>query len=84
MSKPIGRPALGRRLHTPAFDAFCAVKGTNCAALAKDHLMSEGHLADLRSGRRLVSPLTAITLAEALGLSSPDAILWPAMQPVAA
>lgn len=77
------RPATGRRLHTPAFDAILAMRGTTCAALAKDLLLSEGHLSDLRSGRRMVTPPTAKALADALNIPSADAILWPA-QAVAA
>lgn len=74
----MARPSTGRRLHTAAFDEICAIRGKTCALLAKELLLSEGHLSDMRAGRRLATPPTAAALAEALNLTSPEAILWPA------
>jgi hypothetical protein len=68
----------GRRLHTPAFDELIRIKGKTCASIAGDLRMSEGHLSDMRAGRRLVSPPVAVLLADHLGLAQPDAFLWPA------
>lgn len=75
----MARPATGRRLHTAAFDELCAIRGKTCASIAKERLMSEGHLSDLRAGRRLVTPPVALTLAEELAITTPEVILWPAM-----
>lgn len=74
----MGRPIAGRRLHTPAFDELVRLKGKTCASIAGDLLMSQGHISDMRAGRRLVTPPVAKTLADHLGLVSADAFLWPA------
>ena len=72
----MARPTNGRRLHAAAFDQFLAVRGKSSATLAKDLLMSQGHISDLRTGRRLATPEVALKLAEYLQIEM-DAILWP-------
>lgn len=73
----MARPTTGRRLHTPAFDEICRREGMTCARIAKDHPITEGHLSDLRSGRRSVTPPVAKLLADVLNVGA-DVILWPA------
>ena len=80
----MGRPATGRRLHTPAFDELVRIKGKTSAALATELMMSQGHISDLRAGRRLVTPPVAKQFADALGLINADALLWPASAVAAA
>jgi plasmid maintenance system antidote protein VapI len=71
------RPRTGRRLHTAAFDELVSRAGTTNAALAREILIGEPHISDLRSGRRLVTPPIAKALAEALDLKTSESILWP-------
>jgi plasmid maintenance system antidote protein VapI len=73
----MARPTNGRRLHAAAFDQFVALRGTSSAALAKELQMSQGHISDLRAGRRLTTPEVATRLTAELDIT-PEAILWPA------
>jgi plasmid maintenance system antidote protein VapI len=72
----MARPTNGRRLHAAAFDQFVSLRGTSSAALAKDLLMSQGHISDLRTGRRLATPEVSSKLAALLNIDA-EAILWP-------
>lgn len=74
----MARPTAGRRLHTAAFDELIRLKGKTCASLSDDLRLSPGHVSDMRSGRRSVSPPVAKRIADALDLTTADAFLWPA------
>lgn len=74
----MSRPPTGRRLHTAAFDVLVAIRGLTSAKVAEETLLSQGHISDMRAGRRMVTPPTANALADALALPNAEAILWPA------
>lgn len=65
-------------MFTPAFDEFLRKAGLAPLDLVTKWGITESHISMMRSGRRDVSPTTQETLVRALGIASPEAILWPA------
>lgn len=62
-------------MFTPAFDEFLSKANLTPASLARDWAISEGHVSEMRSGKKTVSPAIAEVLAKALDVSTVDAFL---------